>query len=149
MLPAQTPEESIEMGKRAPSSLGDGLACVVVVVSGGAAYFVQLTTPTGYSVSTQLSASTFSISTHAVTPSMPSYLPPVGWVSRCESVNIGGVSLWRLSFTAKILPMASIVVWHPSAWVVSTNQSRACLSASERARRHMPVSVGALYEIVR
>lgn len=34
MLLAQMPEESVEMGKRAPSSFEDGLACVVVV-SGG------------------------------------------------------------------------------------------------------------------
>jgi hypothetical protein len=40
------------------------------------------------------------------------------------------------------------VVWHPSACVVDTNQSRACLSASLRARRDMPVSVGLLVHIV-
>lgn len=31
MMLAQMPEESMEMGKRAPSSFEDGLACVVVV----------------------------------------------------------------------------------------------------------------------
>lgn len=106
--------------------------------------FVQLTTPTGYSASTQLSASAFSISTPAVMPSMLLYLPLVGWVSRREPANMGRASLRRPGHTAKILPIASMVVWQPSAWVASTNQSRACLSASERARRHMPVSVGAL-----
>ena len=78
MLPAQTPEESIEMGKRGPSSLEDRLLALLLFLGGRAAYFVQLTTPAGHSVSTQLSASTFSISPPAVTPSMPSYLPPVG-----------------------------------------------------------------------
>ena len=69
-------------------------------------------------------------------------------MSRREPANVGGASLRRPGRTAKILPMVSMVVWHPSTWVASTNQSRACLSASERARRHMPVSVGALYEVV-
>lgn len=32
----------------------------------------------------------------------------------------------------------------PRLFVVSANQSRACLSVSESARRDMPVSVGAL-----
>ena len=121
MLLAQAPEESMEMGKRAPSSLGDGLACVAVVSGRGAAYFVQLTTPTRYSVSTQLSAGTFSISTPAVTPSMPSYLPPVGWVSRCKPANVGGASLRRHGRIAKIFPMVLMVVWHPSTWATSTN----------------------------
>ena len=42
------------------------------------------------------------------------------------------------------LPIASIFTSQPRALVVSTNQSRACLSASESARRDIPRSVAFL-----
>jgi hypothetical protein len=47
---------------------------------------------------------------------------------------------------ANWFPMASVVTVHPNAFVVSANQSRACLSVSERESLDMPVSVGALLE---
>lgn len=80
ILPAQTPEDIMLMGKRAPSSLRDvnttaGEICETT-------YFVQFTTPTGNSVSTSCSRRISSISTPATTPRMPSYRPPVGCVSR-------------------------------------------------------------------
>jgi hypothetical protein len=40
--------------------------------------------------------------------------------------------------------MASVVTVQPRLFVVKANQSRACLSVSERERRDIPVSVGAL-----
>lgn len=52
--PAQTPDETMLMGKRAPSS------------------FVQLTTPMGNSVSMEWAARVRSMETPAVTPRMPS-----------------------------------------------------------------------------
>lgn len=57
---------------------------------------------------------------------------------------MGATSLRRPGRTAKVLPMASTTTLQPSAWVVSTNQSRACLSVSDKASRDMPVSVGPL-----
>lgn len=71
ILPAHTPEDTIEMGNRAPSSLRhhsserkpQGQFC---------AYLVQLMTPTGYSVSKFSSLRTLSISTPLHTPSIPS-----------------------------------------------------------------------------
>jgi len=122
IAPAHTPEAIMEIGNRAPSS------------------FVQLITPTGNSVSIRLSSSTLSISTPASTPKMPSYRPPLGWVSRCDPTHVGGARL-RPGRTANVLPMASTVTLQPSERVVSTNQSRACLSASDSERRDMPVSV--------
>ena len=95
-----------------------------------------MTTPSEYSVSTQLSASTFSISTPAVTPSMPSYLPPVGRMSRCEPANVGGASLRRPDRTAKILAIASMVVWQPSAWIGSMNQSRTLVGVGKGQAAH-------------
>jgi hypothetical protein len=40
--------------------------------------------------------------------------------------------------------MASVVTVQPRLFVVKANQSRACLSVSERERRDIPVSMGAL-----
>jgi hypothetical protein len=62
--PANTPEESIAGAKREPSSL------------------VQLTISIGRSVSIPRSFRVRTSSSAASTPSTPSYLPPVGWVSR-------------------------------------------------------------------
>jgi hypothetical protein len=42
------------------------------------------------------------------------------------------------------IPIASTVTEHPRPFVVSTNQSRACLSASVSVRRDIPISVGPL-----
>ena len=42
------------------------------------------------------------------------------------------------------VPIASILTSQPRDFVVSTNQSRACLSASDNVRRDMPISVGPL-----
>ena len=100
IAPAQTPEASIETGKRAPSSLDSTAVNNVHVHTPpwrpiccghtnhrhtclhtrtrtryppeGYTYLVQFTTPTGNSVSIPFSASTRSISTPATTPRMPS-----------------------------------------------------------------------------
>jgi hypothetical protein len=40
-----------------------------------------------------------------------------------------------------------VVTVQPRLFVVEANQSRACLSVSERERRDIPVSVGALWMI--
>jgi hypothetical protein len=45
---------------------------------------------------------------------------------------------------ANWFPIASVVRVQPRLFVVEANQSRACLSVSERDRRDIPVSVGAL-----
>ena len=71
--PAKTPDASIAGAKRAPSSL------------------VQLTISTGCIGLVKPSrAACASASSAASTPSTPSNLPPVGWVSRCEPMAIGG-----------------------------------------------------------
>jgi hypothetical protein len=81
-------------------------------------------------------------------PKMPSYRPAAGCVSRCEPAKMGATSFLRPGLTAKVLPISSTVTEQPRDLVVSTNQSRACLSVSESARRDMPVSVGPL-QVVR
>ncbi len=111
----------------------------------GKTHFVQLTTPTPNSVCTSSSFSTRNISTPANTPNTPSYLPPLGCVSRCDPANVAGPGR-RPGRTAKVFPIASILTLQPSCRVVSTNQSRARRSASERARRDIPMSFGPLLE---
>jgi len=145
MLLAQMPEESMEMGKRAPSSFEDGLACVVVV-SGECsllcpvddAYWIFCLYPV---VGERLQHLNSCYDAEYAIVYSAGGLGVEVRAGKCE-----WASLRRHSRTAKILPTASIVVWQPSVWVASTNQPRACLSASERARQHMPVSVGTLYE---
>jgi hypothetical protein len=44
-----------------------------------------------------------------------------------------------------MIPIASILTIQPKDFVLSTNQSLACLSASESVRRDMPISVGPLH----
>ena len=75
---------------------------------------------------------------------MPSYLPPVGWVSKWLPAAVGGPSLVP-GRIANWFPMESVVRVQPRLWVVEANQSRACLSVSERESLDMPVSVGALF----
>ena len=48
------------------------------------------------------------------------------------------------STEANSIPISSTLTSHPSDFVVSTNQSLACLSESVSARRDMPVSVSPL-----
>src|SRR5689334_12745764 len=83
--------------KRAPSSL------------------VQLTSSTGALVVRSLSCSVRNASSAARTPSGPSNLPPVGWVSRWEPIAIGGSCGFLPGRRANILPTSSTVTLQPSA----------------------------------
>jgi hypothetical protein len=79
MAPAQTPDETMEIGKRAPSSfvqfITPGVSYVSVIKFG---VKWGLLVPVGYSVSISLSFIVFRASMPAWTPRIPSYLPPVG-----------------------------------------------------------------------
>src|SRR5690348_8749156 len=119
-MPAKTPEASIAGAKRAPSSL------------------VQLTSSIGALVTRSLSWSVRSASSAARTPSGPSNLPPVGWVSRCEPTAIGGRPEFLPRRRANILPTSSTVTVQPSAVHCALSQSRTCRSRSVSVRRQMP-----------
>jgi hypothetical protein len=56
---------------------------------------VQLTMQIGASVSMPASLSVRITSSAPSVPRMPSYLPPVGWVSRCEPMPTGGFDMSR------------------------------------------------------
>src|SRR5262245_56520922 len=72
------------------------------------------------------------------TPSAPSNFPPVGWVSRCEPMAIGGSSLFLPDLSANMLPTLSTATLQPKASHCALNQSRTFLSSSETVSRLMP-----------
>ena len=72
------------------------------------------------------------------TPSTPSNLPPVGWVSRCEPIAIGGSSSFLPGRRANMLPTESTVTVQPSASHCALNQSRTALSSSDSVSRRIP-----------
>src|SRR4029079_10502900 len=72
------------------------------------------------------------------TPSTPSNLPPVGWVSRCEPMAIGTSLLFLPGLSANMLPTLSTDTLQPKSSHCALNQSRTRLSSSETVRRLMP-----------
>lgn len=90
IAPAQTPLPNIAGGNRAPSS------------------FVQSTTAIGAYVVKLLSCRVLSTSRAECTPTIPSYFPPAGCVSRCDPIPIGASELLSPGRVAKMLPMESI-----------------------------------------
>ena len=69
---------------------------------------------------------------------MPSYFPPVGWVSRWLPMAIGGNDGSRPGRRAKMLPMSSTVTVHPAASHAARNQSRTWRSRSVNVSRQIP-----------
>ncbi len=77
-------------------------------------------------------------SSAASTPSTPSNLPPVGWVSRCEPMAIGGRAGFLPGRRANMLPTSSTATVQPSASHCALNQSRTWRSRSVSVSRQMP-----------
>src|SRR3954453_4746618 len=99
--------------------------------------FVPLTSMVGPFVSSSLACRVRSNSRPPSTPSTPSNLPPVGCVSRCEPIQIGGRSR-RPARVANMLPTSSTPRVQPSASHCERNQSRTRLSSSDSVSRLMP-----------
>ena len=99
---------------------------------------VQLTMQIGVSVSIPASLSVRTTSSAASVPSTPSYLPPVGWVSRCEPSPTGGFDMSRPLRKPNIEPSASTCTSRPAASQASRNQSRTCLSSGPSVSRRTP-----------
>src|SRR3954463_16048700 len=99
---------------------------------------VQLTMQIGVSVSIPASLSVRTTSSAASVPSTPSYLPPVGWVSRWEPSPTGGFDISRPLRSPNIDPRASIWTSRPAASHAVRNQSRTCLSSGPSVRRRTP-----------
>src|SRR5581483_2061430 len=99
---------------------------------------VQLQTQSGTSVSMPASLSVRTTSSAASVHSTPSYLPPVGWVSRCEPSPTGGLALSRPLRTPNIEPSPSTCTSRPAASQARRNQSRTCLSSCPSVSRRTP-----------
>ncbi len=116
------PTPSSPAAKREPSSL------------------VQLTMQIGVSVSIPASLRVRTTSSAASVPRMPSNLPPVGWVSRCEPRPTGGFVISRPLRRPNIEPSASTRTSRPAASQALRNQSRTCLSSGPSVSRRTPPS---------
>ncbi len=68
----------------------------------------------------------------------PSYLPPVGWVSRWLPMAIGGRLSSLPGRRAKILPISSMVTVQPTSSQAAMNQRRTSASRSVSVSRLMP-----------
>src|SRR5262249_48172330 len=99
---------------------------------------VQLQMQSGTSVSMPASFSVRTTSSAASVPSTPSYLPPVGCVSRCEPRPTGGFDISRPFRTPNIEPSASTCTSRPASSHAFRNQSRTCLSSAESVSRRTP-----------
>src|SRR5690349_162505 len=99
---------------------------------------VQLQMQIGASVSIPASLSVRTTSSAASVPSTPSYLPPVGWVSRCEPSPIGSFDISRPLRRPNIEPRVSTCTSRPACSHALRNQSRTCLSSWLSVRRRTP-----------
>jgi hypothetical protein len=99
---------------------------------------VQLQMQIGVSVSMPASLSVRTTSSAASVPSTPSYLPPVGCVSRWEPRPIGAFDMSRPLRRPNIEPSASTWTSSPAASQAFRNQSRTCLSSGPSVSRRTP-----------
>ncbi len=99
---------------------------------------VQLTTSIGRSVSKLKSFSVRITSSPVRTPAMPSYLPPVGWVSRWLPMTTGGSSGRLPGRRANMLPSSSISTVQPAASHHERKRSRPSRSRSVSVCRLQP-----------
>src|SRR5262245_33117367 len=102
---------------------------------------VKAMTSSGWRVCTLRSLSVRTTSMAAMTPSAPSYLPPMGTVSMCDPMAMGRKPGSKPARDAMRLPAASKRVAQPASRRRLVTYARASISAGEKAIRSMPRGV--------